>query len=190
MKDMLRTIIVLSALCALSGFILSYLKTATAPIIEMQLLANVQGPALNTVFGKAENDPIADRKEFTVDGQKVVVFPCIAGGKLSGVGIEAFGSGYGGDLGVLSGFNVANDTLAGVGMTQLKETPGLGMRVKEPGFGLQFSGANLPVALSSKGGRIDAISGATISSNAVVDAVNAAHAIYKKLKPEITKTWQ
>ncbi|MBP3730157.1 MAG: FMN-binding protein [Mailhella sp.] len=190
MKDMLRTIIVLSVLCALSGFILSYLKTATAPVIEMQLLTNVQGPALASVFSKAENDPIADRKEFDFEGRKVVVFPSIIGGKLSGVAIEAFGSGYGGDLGVLSGFNTANDTLAGVGMTQLKETPGLGMRVKEPAFSTQFKGSKAPVALSSKGGSIDAISGATISSTAVVDAVNAAYAIYQKLKPEFAKIWQ
>ena len=190
MKDMLKTVVVLSVLCALSGFILSYLKTATAPVIEMQLLTNVQGPALRSVFAKAENDPIADRKEFSMDGQKIIVFPSIIGGRLSGVAIEAFGSGYGGDLGVLSGFNVSNDTLAGVGMTQLKETPGLGMRVKEPAFSSQFSGSKAPVALSGKGGSIDAISGATISSTAVVDAVNAAHGIYLKLKPEITRAWQ
>ncbi len=190
MKDMLKTIIVLSVLCALSGFILSFLKEKTAPVIEEQLLANVQGPALSDVFKNMDNDPIADRKVLKFGKQDVVVFPSKRGGKLVGVAIEAFGSGYGGSLGVLSGFNVSNDTLAGVGMTQLKETPGLGMRVKEPAFSSQFAGKKLPVALSAKGGSIDAISGATISSNAVVDAVNSATEIYKQLKPEITKIWQ
>jgi len=190
MKDMLKTIVVLSVLCALSGFILSFLKEKTAPVIEAQILANVQGPALADVFKDMDNDPIADRKVFKLGSQDVVVFPSMRGGRLAGVAIEAFGSGYGGSLGVLSGFNVSNDTLAGVGMTQLKETPGLGMRVKEPSFSSQFREKKLPVALSAKGGSIDAVSGATISSNAVVDAVNAAAEIYQKLKPEIAKAWQ
>ena len=103
--------------------------------------------------------------------------------------MENFGKGYGGDVGVIIGFNVSNDSLAGVGMTTLKETPGLGMRVREPAFSEQFRGAALPVALSSQGGRIDAVSGATISSAGVIEAVNKASTVYQELKPQIVKQW-
>ena len=49
------------------------------------------------------------------------------------------------------GFNVASDTLAGIGITTLKETPGLGMRVTEQAFSGQFAGARTPVALAPRG---------------------------------------
>ena len=106
-----------------------------------------------------------------------------------GVALEAKGKGYGGDVGVMVGFNVANDTLAGIGTTTLKETPGLGMRIAEPGFTGQFRGIAAPVGLKSQGGSIDGISGATISSSGAVTAVNLAAEAYKALKPEILKTW-
>ena len=168
MGGMIRTIVVLTLFCSASGFILSYLKDLTAPAIEEQLLVNVQGPAITSVFNRAENNPVSDRHTFeTGDGKRVVVFPCFVGNRLTGVAIEGFGKGYGGDVGVIVGFNVENDSLAGVGMTVLKETPGLGMRVREPAFSDQFRTASFPVALSSAGGRIDAVSGATPVSGTV-----------------------
>ena len=162
MADILRMIVVLSALCGLSGFALSYLKMVTAPVIEEQVLTYVQGPAIAGVFTDIDNQPMA---------------------------LEAKGKGYGGDVGVMVGFNVANDTLAGIGTTTLKETPGLGMRIAEPGFTGQFRGIAAPVGLKSQGGSIDGISGATISSSGAVTAVNLAAEAYKALKPEILKTW-
>ena len=86
MGSMVRTVVVLTVLCSFSGFILSYLKNVTAPIIEEQLLINVQGPAIASVFNKAENNPVADRYVFTREsGEKVVVFPCLVGNRLTGV---------------------------------------------------------------------------------------------------------
>ncbi len=87
------------------------------------------------------------------------------------------------------GFNPADDTLAGVGMTTMKETPGLGMRVADPGFTTQFMSAATPVNLKNQGGKIDAVSGATISSAGSVEAVNKAAQTYMGLKPEIFKAW-
>ncbi|NLG24948.1 MAG: FMN-binding protein [Clostridiales bacterium] len=64
-----------------------------------------------------------------------------------------------------------------VGGDSFNETPGLGARAQEPEFGAQFVGKTYPVAL---GEGIDAISGATITSTAVVDAVNQALLILQK----------
>ena len=190
MGDILRMIVVLSALCGLSGFALSYLKMVTAPGIEEQVLTYVQGPAIHRVFTGLDNNPIADRKAFSLpDGREVRVFPARRGGLLVGVAIEDKGKGYGGEVGVMVGFNVADDTLAGIGTTELKETPGLGVRIAEPGFTGQFVGKPLPVALKAQGGGIDAVSGATISSAGAVTAVNNAAAVYKALKAEILTTW-
>ena len=189
MIGMLRMVLVLSLLCALSGFVLSYLKMVTAPRIEEQVLTYVQGPALARVFTDTDNSLIADRRAFELDGARVTVFPALKDGRLVGVALEEKGKGYGGDMGVMVGFNMADDTVAAIGTTTLKETPGLGMRVAEAGFTGQFSGLKTPAALSAQGGSIDAISGATISSVGVVEAVNKAAALYARLTPEIIKAW-
>ena len=66
---------VLSVLCAVAGFILSYLKISTVTPIENQLLTYVQGPAILNVFKDVENSPIQDRKSFIVgDGKKSMFF--------------------------------------------------------------------------------------------------------------------
>ena len=59
--------------------------------------------------------------------------------------------------------------------TELNETPGLGMRAAEPEFISQFSGLYGHITL---GEDIDALSGATVTSRAVVNAVNAALDFY------------
>ncbi len=66
------------------------------------------------------------------------------------------------DNGVITGIKIGDDKFA--------ETPGLGAKVLEEGFQAQFIGKTLPIALTD----IDAIAGATITSQAVVDAINAA----------------
>ena len=76
MASIVRMILVLSLLCASSGFILSYLKMTTAGRIEEQVLTYVQGPALAQVFPDAENIPLVERHVFTLpDGRNVTVFP-------------------------------------------------------------------------------------------------------------------
>jgi len=190
MMNILRMVAVLSLLCGLSGFALSYLKMVTASRIEEQVLTYVQGPALNRVFTHADNSPIADRRKFALpDGGLMTVFPVMRGGKLAGVALEESGKGFGGPIGVMVGFNVADDTLAGIGITTLKETPGLGMRVVLPSFTSQFSGFKTPVALKANGGDVDAVSGATISSTGAVEAVNRAAKAYAALKTELLGAW-
>ena len=80
-----------------------------------------------------------------------------------------------------------------IGDDQFAETDGLGANAKEAAFTDQFVGKTLPL----KDGDIDAISGATITTNAVLDAVNAiyeaantgaAEATAEAEEPEATET--
>ena len=80
-----------------------------------------------------------------------------------------------------------------IGDDQFAETDGLGANAKEAAFTDQFVGKTLPLA----DGDIDAISGATITTNAVLDAVNAiyeaantgaAEAPAEAEEPEATET--
>lgn len=190
MREILSMILVLSLICGASGYALSKLKEITAPVIEAQVLTYVQGPAIQRVCPEADNNPIAERKSFPLDGRSVTVFPYKRDGKLLGVALESKGKGFGGDIGVMVGFSLANNSLLGIGITEMRETPGLGTKVAAPKFSGQFAGKPLAVDLTSKGGTIDAISGATISSTGTVTAVQSAAKAFQALKTDIQKSWQ
>lgn len=85
---------------------------------------------------------------------------------------------YGGAVKISVGFD-ADGTITGVGIREINDTPGLGLKAKEPAFKDQYIGKNAESLVVTKMGasadhEIDAISGATITSNAVTNAVNAA----------------
>ena len=74
-----------------------------------------------------------------------------------------------------------NNTVTGVSIIGHSETPSLGARITEDSFRDMFVGETEGVALTKSGGNIEAITSATISSQAVVDAVNTAIEVVKDL---------
>ncbi|BDQ33375.1 RnfABCDGE type electron transport complex subunit G [Pseudodesulfovibrio portus] len=190
MKEMIKMMVVLSLICGISGVTLAALKETTAPIIEEQVLTFVQAPAIESVLGEHDNNPIKDRRKFDVDGRTVTVFPAMKGGTLSGVAFETSAKGYGGSIGVMVGFDVQARTLSGIGITTMKETPGLGTRVAGHGYTTQFKGHSIEsVNLKKNGGDIEAVAGATISSTGTVSAVQDAIAIFNTLKSQFAEGW-
>lgn len=110
--------------------------------------------------------PEMTRYEFKDD-----IYTIYANTNLDGYAFVATGKGYGGEITILVGLADEN-TVKGITIIAQTETPGLGTRVTEPGFTDQFAGVAVDdVNLSRDGGKIDAVSGATISSTAVVNAV-------------------
>lgn len=86
--------------------------------------------------------------------------------------------GYGGDIQISIGVT-AEGEITGLGFLSISETAGLGMRATEPAFKDQFAGKTAEQLVLTKGGaaaddEIDAMSGATVTSTAVTNAVNAA----------------
>lgn len=85
---------------------------------------------------------------------------------------------YAGDLSLSVG--ILNDgTVKGVEMLSIGETAGLGMKADENEFKDQFKDKNVEKFTYTKNGekgddKIDAISGATITTNAVTNAVDSA----------------
>ena len=66
----------------------------------------------------------------------------------------------------------ANGAITGLAIESSGETPSFGTRcMEDPAFAEQFVGKTAPFAI---GGNIDALAGATVTSTAVVNAVNAA----------------
>ncbi len=90
--------------------------------------------------------------------------------------------GYGGDITISIGLK-DDGTVTGVEVLSINETAGLGMKAKEDEFTSQFGGKAVSKFSYTKTGatadyEIDALSGATITTNAMVNAVNAALAFY------------
>lgn len=80
--------------------------------------------------------------------------------------------GYAGDIEVIIGMDLDGKlTGISVGGPKFSETVGLGDKAKAPAFTDQFNGLSMPVKLQEN---VDAISGATITSTAVVLGVNQA----------------
>lgn len=84
--------------------------------------------------------------------------------------------GYGGDIRFTVGI-AKNGTVNGIAILEIAETAGLGMRAEEV-LAPQFADKNVEEFEYSKSGasadyQIDAISGATITTNAVTNGVNA-----------------
>lgn len=190
MRDLLRLFLAVTIFSAVSGGLLSLVKSSTKARIEYQQLKFVKGPTLKEIMKGCQNDPIVDRFKLKYGKKEETIFVGIFDGKPKAVALEAFGKGFHGDIGVMVGIDISADKLVGIGVTTHSETPGVGSRVKtDPTFRSQFKGipVKTTVKVKADGGQIDAITGATISSRGVCNAVNNALAIYQKLKPEILK---
>ncbi|MGN1123851.1 MAG: RnfABCDGE type electron transport complex subunit G, partial [Eubacterium sp.] len=97
--------------------------------------------------------------------------------------------GYGGDVQVAVGIT-KDGVIKGVSVVANSETAGIGSKCTEPEFTNQFANKNAEILEYTKSGasadnQIDAMSGATISTNAVTEAVNTAIVFYNsQLKGE------
>ncbi len=186
-------VVVLTVICGASGLVLSYVNEATKAPREYQLLKYVKGPSLKAVLPEGyDNDPITDKISVTLGkdekGKPIVkdVFPAKKAGKIIAFAYDASASGYHGQVSIMVGFT-PDGTLTGISVMTHSETPGLGARIVEPAFTKQFKGLKdvSQVKLSTQGGRIDAVSGATISSTAAVTAVQEAMKLFPKIKKEV-----
>jgi len=189
MRELLKMVVVLTFLAVLSGGLLSGLRNATAARIEVQQLKFVKGPAIKAILKGVSNDPIKDRFAIKDGETERKVFVGKFDDKANTVVLESFGKGYGGDIGLMVAINMEDDTIVGAGVTTHSETPGLGATAKDdPGFVSQFKG--LPIEetfkVTNDGGKVNALSGATITSRAVCAAATEAGGIYQRMKPQLT----
>lgn len=188
MRDIIRMAIVLTVICAFSGFVLAFVKQATQSAREYQILKYVKGPSIEAVLPEYDNDPIKeaitlefgkDKKGEPIEKQ---IFPAKKGGQIVAVAYNSTQTGYHGEIDLMVGVT-PDGKLTGVSIMTHTETPGLGARITEEQFTKQFQGLSGEIALGSE---VSAISGATISSKAVVSAVNDALSQFPKVMKEVS----
>ena len=93
--------------------------------------------------------------------------------------------GYGGDIKLAMGIRM-DGTVSGISILSIAETPGLGMKAKEESFRNQFLNKQVDhftytKAQASTDSEIDAITSATITTNAMTNAVNAGISVFNSL---------
>lgn len=188
MREMIRLLVVVAVFSAVSGGLLAVVQKGTKDRIEYQQLKFVKGPTIQQILEGSSNDPLVDRFKLPDGKEERSFFVGVFDGKANIVALEAFGKGFGGDIGVIVAVNVENDEIVGIGVTTHSETPGVGSRAKtDPSLSEQFKGLPIkePFKVKSDGGQIDAISGATVSSRGVCSAVVDSAEIYMRLKKDI-----
>ena len=168
------------------------------PVIFLTLVVVISIVSL-TVVNAITKDKIVQAKREAVAEMLATLFPnmesftydedsgmysVLAGGEPIGHAFMAQGRGYGGTIDILIGLKPDNKSLQGIKIITQQETPGLGAKIINASFLDQFRGISVnEVDLSRNGGKIDAITGATISSTAVVEGVKKA--IMKELGSQV-----
>ena len=186
-KGMLKDASILLAITVIAGLVLGVVSQVTKDPIAAQKLKQKQA-ACQEVFQSAVSfDEIADFQSEAAkqviaaeypsqDIDEVVIAKDASGNQLGYVITVTTHEGYGGDIQFSMGLT-NEGMLNGISILSISETAGLGMRADEV-LKPQFTGKTAEKFEYSKTGavadnQIDAISGATITTNAVTNGVNA-----------------
>ena len=190
MFEILRMVVVLSLITGVCSAALTSANVLLSPYMEKQTDLHVRGPALERLFGKPAEELLDNKVTIRTERGDVPVFFTRDGETISTLAVEAVGKGgYGGDLKILVGIDLANNTQIGMEVVSHSETPGLGARIEEPGFRSQWIGLPLdkPANLAANGGTIDAISGATNTSRAAVNGTNDVISFIQEHRDEVLR---
>lgn len=180
-KDIFVPTISLFLICIVVSFLLAGTNELTkGPIAEIE--AKTAAEAMKSVCPEA----------VSFEGGKGLEVEFYRGldenGEVTGYAIPSAYKGYGGDVSIMVGISKDGE-VTGVEILAQSETPGLGANCTKESFTDMFkqpvpeSGFSVVKDSSGgEGGRIDALTGATITSNAVTQAVNNAIDIYNSLE--------
>jgi electron transport complex protein RnfG len=195
MSDSVKMVVVLTIVGLLSGGFLTFVYQQTVPEIENKAQQSLRR-AIFVVLPEA-----VDYKELKLE-EEVIYQGIDKRGKKAGLAFLAAGSGFQGEIKVMIGMDQDLNKIQYIQVLESVETPGLGGRIAEDDFQEQFEGATVKEKIELFTGpkpkcvdtisqatpgiqtRVQAITGATISSKAVVDIINRKIAIIKKVVQE------
>lgn len=190
MKEILRLIAVLTLFGAVAGLMLAVTNKVTADPIAAAASKTIM-EAMSKVLPPFDNQPDKSIAVFTENGGKWEFFVARKAGQFAGAAvISSSGRGYGGEIKLMLGLD-ASGTVKDIQIIEQHETPGLGSKIAEAPFRTQFAGKPLAETtwrVKKDGGHVDAVTGATISSRAVAEAIRKAAEAYQKHAEAIRAT--
>ncbi|MBI5886886.1 MAG: RnfABCDGE type electron transport complex subunit G [Deltaproteobacteria bacterium] len=178
MNNVVKMFLNLVVIGAVSGAILAAFYHVADPMIK----ANQEKELKEAIFVVLPEAKDYKTLKKTVDKADITIFEGIDdAGAPVGIAFKADGGGFQGNVGVMVGLNLDYLHLRGIKILDQVETPGLGNRISEPAFEGQFNGVDISPKIEyiknrkpEKPNQIQSITGATISSNAVVTNINNA----------------
>lgn len=142
--------------------------------------------AIKNVVPKFDNNPDTEKYIIEIEGDSLELYPAKLNGELVGTAIKTFTSkGFSGQFWIMVGIK-PDGSIYNYSVLEHKETPGLGSKMEEwfKGDGkhsiINKNPSQINFTVSKDGGDIDAITAATISSRAFLDAIQKASKAYMK----------
>lgn len=186
MKIKFKDILVPTATLFIICLIVSALLAGTNALTKQPIAENELKKSQEAMFAVCPDAVSFEGSE----GLEIEVYKALdKNGQVIGCAVPVASKGYGGDVQVMVGISsVEGGMVTGVEILSHSETPGLGANATSESFRNQFKNNpslhGFSVTKDGTGGtegKIDAITGATITSNAVTNAVNEALNIYMSL---------
>ena len=178
-----KPVIALTLIAAIAGVALSGVYSMTKGTIDLQELQK-KTAAYKEVCPEAETFELVDAAEELIAKQDEKASPKInefyvgktADGQVAGYAASVTAKGFGGDVTMALGLT-PDGAVRKIAFTELNETAGLGMEADKAPFKDQFTGRSGELSLikgtASGEQEISALTGATVTSTAVVNGVNA-----------------
>jgi len=158
-KEMLRYGFILAVICIVASGLLAGVNVLTKTRIVAQAQVE-EDSSLKEVF------PEAAHFEAVKSGEEIIYYKAHDKDKrLLGAAFRASGKGYSSTIETMVGM-LKDGTIKAIKILSQNETPGLGARVAEDSFTSRFSNRGMQNL-----NEVEAITGATISSRAVIDSV-------------------
>lgn len=184
-KDMFKLGLNLLIISAVAALLLALTNSVTASTIA-QRNEQANAEARKLVLESAQDfEEVKDVKTDNSKGVKVseIYEAKDASGNTVGYTLKVLPSGYGGTIELMVGIDSAKGQVSGINVVSKSETAGLGAKSTDPEFSDQYKGKPLEELSVLKNGtpgdtEIKAISGATITSTAVTNGVDAAIEVY------------
>lgn len=177
-------LVMLTVACGAAGILGWVYAITEEPIKQAQDNKELKAIA-DVVYDGFDNNPFEERTYInTSDGKhQLTLYPARRNGIINAIAVKtSTNKGFGGRMDLIVGFFL-DGTISGYKVIKANETPGLGSKVDEPRFKEQFIGIRPQKNLfkaRQDGGEIDAVTAATISSRAVIDAIQKAYDAYNK----------
>lgn len=173
-KEIIRYGLILSVICIVAAGLLATVYSLTKTRIIAQAEAEEKASLKEVIPDAISFEPIKSNEEilyynaYNREGERI------------GVAFKAQGKGYSSPIETMAAMR-EDGTITQIKILSQSETPGLGMRVLEPEFTAQFKN-------KKDLANVQAITGATISSCAVIDSVRQkAQEIEEMLKLKYEK---
>ena len=174
-KEYIAPVVVLFAICLVVSFALAWTYGITAPQIERINKENADAARAFVLPSGA--DGFTQYEGELVEG----VTECYIADNESGIAVTATYSGFGGTMTVMVGVD-SEGAITGVSVMEHSETPGLGTKAMTEEYLSQYGGITEASAENIKqDSQIEAITGVTISSNAIYQAVSEALAQFNEM---------